>query len=172
VLPIHDAGTAACDRLPDHDFSAPRDCVLIRLALPAAIHDQVVEQITPVEQRVRELRGRTPPSRLPATESAGLETAFTTIEVQLDKLAALREQHEDPRVPRDLIANLDRKREQVFCTAVGVWSLRLDVEGATIAGVAPLTRRKEAMKDSLESAGLSSDCQPTADGGSAWHAST
>jgi hypothetical protein len=152
---IYDAGVATCERLPQQDASAPRDCTLIRLSLPYAVHDRARRQLDPIDARVEALP---PGSALPATEGPAIQRLFGDLERQLVKVSDLRARAKTLAAPPELIASIDARRQQMFCSVTLAFRDLRAVQGNTLTTLKPVTQRKEVLRLSLKNDGLDTSC--------------
>lgn len=154
VLAISDAGAAACDRLPQGDRAAPRDCSLIRLAAPLAVQDDLARALIGFQ---RELAASGRP-QLPASDHTPVQGLFDGFETQFDKVSTIRGGLADLDVPAAFTSKTDRQRVIMYCNAVKAWSLSADVEGATLGSFTAMADRKKQMANRLAASGQPTDC--------------
>lgn len=176
VLPITDAGTAACAALPQKDKEAPRDCSLIRLARPMAVQDDDARKLMDLrkkredvqrehEQRCQALTGaeatacRATRGKLPATDLLPEKDLFSDLETQFGKVSDVRDGLRNLDVPAEFTPQTDAQRLIIYCNVVVAWRLTADTEtgGATFN---ELTPRKAAMTQRLQASGLAANCAP------------
>ncbi len=178
VLPATTAGITACEALPQHDKDAPRDCSLIRLALPMAVQDAIALQLIDLKKKrttaqsdhdrhCQELQGaeaaacRSTRGKLPATDLPSETTMFGDLETQFGKVSDLRDGLHNLDVPPAFTPQTDAQRLIVYCNAVIAWRLTADTDAdAGAAQFAELTSRKAAMAQRLEASGVAADCTP------------
>ena len=176
VLPITDAGTAACEALPQKDKEAPRDCSLIRLARPMAVQDDDARQLMALrkkrenvqrehEQHCEVLSGaeatacRGARGKLPATDLQPEKDLFSDLETQFGKVSDVRDELRSLDVPAEFTPQTDAQRLIIYCNAVVAWRLTADTEtgGATFDRLTP---RKAAMAQRLQASGVAANCDP------------
>lgn len=174
VIPVTDAGTAACEALPQKDEAAPRDCSLIRLARPMAVQDDDARRLMDLrkkrddvqrqhEQHCQALAGaeatacRATRGKLPATDLQPEKDLFSDLETQFGKASAIRDGLRNLDAPADFTTQTDAQRLIIYCNAVVAWRLTADTEtgGATFN---ELTPRKAAMAQRLQESGVDANC--------------
>ena len=174
VPQVSDAGIAACDALPQKDKDAPRDCSLIRMALPMSVQDEIALKLRDFRKRraaaqqaheshCRELQGtesaacRATRGKLPATDLAAEERMFTDLETQFSKVSEIRDGLRDLDVPPDFTMQTDAQRLIIYCNAVVAWRLTADTEtGETLFNT--LATRKAAIAQRLQESGVATNC--------------
>ena len=153
VLPMSDAGAAACDALPDKDNTAPRDCSLIRLAAPMAVQDMLAREVINYQHKAG-AGGKLPPADL-----TPLRLIFEGFESQFAKVSTIRNSLGSLAVPQEFKVRTDRQWLMIYCNAVKAWSLSGDVEGAPLDSFTAMAKRKKEMAEQLESKGVAADCR-------------
>lgn len=155
LTPIYDAGVAACEKLPQQDASAPRDCTLIRLSLPYAVHDKARRQLDAIDARVEALPAG---GSLPATEEPTIERLFGDLERQLEKVNGLRARAKTLSAPPELVESIDVRRKDMFCSVTLAFRDLRAVQGNTLTTLKPMTQRKEVLRLRLKNDGLDTSC--------------
>ncbi len=173
VLRITNAGKTACEALPQKDKDAPRDCSLIRLALPMAVQDGIAVQLMDLkkkrataqsdhERQCQELQGteaatcRATRGKLPATDLPAEQTMFGDLETQFGKVSDIRDGLHNLAVPPEFTPQTDAQRLIVYCNAVIAWRLTAATEtGSETFG--QLASRKAAMTQRLQASGAAAD---------------
>ncbi|HUP10183.1 MAG TPA: hypothetical protein VMU47_23730 [Caldimonas sp.] len=174
VLPVTSAGTAACDALPQKDKDAPRDCSLIRLALPMAVQDEIALKLIDLkkerdeaqrrhERHCQDLQGdeaaacHATRGKLPATDLSTETTMFNDLESQFTKVSDIRAGLHDLDLPAEFTTQTDAQRSIIYCNAVADWRLTADTEGGdqTFHDLAP---RKQAMLQRLQQDKVDPNC--------------
>jgi len=176
VLRVTDAGKTACDALPQKDKDAPRDCSLIRLALPMAVQDGIALRLADLkkkrddarsahERHCQDLQGaeatacRATRGKLPAADLPAEKTMFEDLETQFGKASDVRDGLRDLDVRAEFTPQTDAQRLIIYCNAVVAWRLTADTEtGDTTFN--ELTPRKSAMAQRLQASGVAADCTP------------
>jgi hypothetical protein len=143
LFPSVDGGKMACDRLPQQDASLPRDCGLIRLALPVGVAKDLAGDLTEMNTR----RGG---GQLPASDLLAVTKLYDGFEVQADKVGHIRAAMTAPVVPAELKTTAENQRRVIYCWALKSYSLAFDVEGTTPQNLAALTARKTALRTRTE----------------------
>ena len=82
VLDSTDEGTQACNQLPQKDASAPRDCALIRLALPLAVAADQSRKVSALVAKRDALRQTNRVAQLPASDFTEVVGLYDSLETQ------------------------------------------------------------------------------------------
>lgn len=150
VFASTDEGTQTCQRLPQQDASAPRDCAVLRLMLPLAVADDLSHKVTTLVSKRDALRQTAPTAQLPASDLPVVLNLYDGLEAQLAKVSAVSASLTDPPVPGQLITYAHDQRRAVYCWALKAYSVAFDVQGVTPASMAETTARKTAMRTDIE----------------------
>ena len=137
VVPISDAGAAACDALPAKDQSAPRDSTLIRLVAPLAEQDELTRNLIKLQEQVGQS------GSLPSANLATLTTLLYGFETQFVKVAMINASG----VPQEPVM---RSKRLIYCNAEKALRLCNYVKGVTIESLtASMMGLREQMAQQL-----------------------
>jgi hypothetical protein len=169
-----DGGAAACDALPQKDKDAPRDCSLIRLAMPMAVQDETAVKLMALRKQrddaqhnhdlhCQELQGaeatpcRATRGKLPATDLPTERMMFDDLKTQFTKVSNVRDNLRTLDVPPAFTKQTDAQRVIIYCNAVVAWRLTADTEGGADT-FNELTPAKTAMAQQLQDSGVAANC--------------
>lgn len=108
IFAITDKGRELCkDRLAE----APRDCTLMLLIAPLAVHDELAPDLEPINKKDVDSIA------LEADDLATLKTVFDDVKGQFDKVSDTRSVTATSGAPQTLLSYIDRQRFLMFCTA-------------------------------------------------------
>ena len=150
VLDSSDEGSQACERLPQKDASAPRDCALIRLALPLAVAADQTRKVTALVAKRDALRQTNRLAQLPADNFTEVVGLYEGLEKQEGKIAAIRANNIDAAAPEQLKPYADDQCKAVYCSAMKAYTLAFDVAGVPDSELDELTAQKTAFRDRIE----------------------
>jgi hypothetical protein len=110
ILPITNAGQKLCKgRMAE----APRDCILMMIIGPLAIHDDLARDLVPIQTRAD-----TDPSVELSAENLGtLVKVFDGVKIQFDKLTEVKISAATSSAPSSLGRYIDDQRLLFYCTA-------------------------------------------------------
>ena len=157
-----DEGAAACDRLPQKDASAPRDCSLIRLALPLGVGRELAAQTQEfIAKRDRNGSGAGTAGRgtLPASDSRAVRNLFDGFEVQTQKVCDVASTMPRPLLPPKFVQNVAGIQRSFYCWTSKTYSLVFDVDGESDVTTTTLAQRKQALRQLVEGQVGPIDCR-------------
>jgi hypothetical protein len=152
-------GIQVCEKLPQQDGSAPRDCAVIRLAYPLAVAADLSRTLNQLIAQRDALRQTNPAAQLPASDLQGVLGLYDWFQTEFDKVSWIRGKLTDPGVSDQLKAYVDDQRRAIYCWALKAYSVAFDVEGTTPASLAQLTTRKTALRQRAEESLGAIDCR-------------
>lgn len=160
-----DEGAAACDRLPQKDASAPRDCSLIRLALPLGVGRELAAQTQElIAKRDRNGIGAGAAGRgtLPASDSGAVRNLFGGFEAQTQKACDVASTMPRPLLAPAFVQNVTGIQRALYCWTSKTYSLVFDVDGESDATTTTLAQRKQALRQLVEGEVGTIDCRTVA----------
>jgi len=150
ILEITDAGAELCQNRTDQ---APRDCLLMIIIGPLAVHDDLARDLEPVQAK------STKEIVLGAEDLATLESVFDGVETQFGKISNAGEAARATPAPKSLLEYIDKQRLILFCTAQAARDLMLDA--SEVGGRTALDRRRtryDGMLSTVKAALGHADC--------------
>ena len=141
IFTVSDKGRALCqNRLAE----APRDCTLMLLIAPLAVHDELAPALRPLNAKAET------DSALDAADLATLVAVFDGVARQFEKVTETKSITAATDAPQAMLLYIDRQRFLMFCTAKAARDLMFLADGEQ--GPAALDQRGEtlaAMEDSV-----------------------
>lgn len=121
IFEITEAGQELCNK---HPGGAPRDCALMSLIPPFAVHDDLAKDLRPIQAKEKAQ------TALDTEDLATLKTVFDDVKRQFDKVSDVRDATKNTSAPPGLLTYIDRQRFLIFCTAQAAHDAMLSA-GAT-----------------------------------------
>lgn len=113
ILPITNKGQSLCKGRVD---DAPRDCILMMIIAPLAIHDDLARDFVPIQAKSRiVVKDRN--VKFTEKELEKMVDVFDGVAIQFNKLSVVRNQADNSRAPRSLGRYIDRQQLLLYCTA-------------------------------------------------------
>lgn len=135
IFAITDKGRDLCkDRLAE----APRDCTLMLLVAPLAVHDELAPDLQPINKKANDSLA------LEAEDLARLKTVFDDVKLQFDKVSDTRGITATTGAPPTLLSYIDRQRFLMFCTAKAARDLMF--AAVDVGGGREMDSRAEAIR--------------------------
>jgi hypothetical protein len=164
--PAADEGASACDRLPQKDASAPRDCTLVRLAMPLGVGRELASQATALIAK-RDGNGAAAGGavhgKLPASDARAARDLFSGFEAQTKKVCDVASTMPRPLLAPEFVKSVEGMQRALYCWTSKSYSLVLDVQDETLDTTTALAQRKQALRQLVEGQlGGAIDCRTVA----------
>ena len=121
ILPITNAGQALCE---GKTAEAPRDCILIMIIGPLAIHDDLAQDLVPIQVKSQQVVNDSA-VELSAGDLATLVNVFDDVKIQFDKISEIKTVAATVPAPSSLGTYIDNQRFLLYCTAKAARDLML-----------------------------------------------